>query len=444
MPKITALTNTSTGVKITWDKVAGAAKYRVFYKNVSGGWTKIADTTATSYTWTGAKNATTYTFTVRCINSAGTAYTSSYDSAGKTITFYPCANPAITAVSNAAEGVKITWGKVTGAAKYRVFYKTSGGWTKIADTAATSYTWTGAKSGTTYTFTVRCINSAGSAYTSGYDGTGKSITYIAAPKLSDVSNTADGVKITWGKVAGAEKYRVFYKTGSGGWTEITDTTATSYTWTGAKNNTKYTFTVRCVNSDGSAYTSGFYGAGKTITYIAAPKISGISNVAEGVKITWGKVTGAAKYRVFYKTSSGWTKIADTAAASYTWTGAKSGTTYTFTVRCINSAGSAYTSGYDGAGKSITYIAAPKLSGVSNTADGVKITWGKVTGAEKYRVFYKTGSGGWTEITDTTATSYTWTGAKSGTKYTFTVRCINSDGSAYTSGYDGTGKTITYK
>ena len=443
MPQISSVANTTSGVKITWAKVAGAAKYRVFYKTASG-WTRIADTASTSYTWTGAKAGTTYTFTVRCISSDGKSYTSAYDTIGKSITYYPCATPKLSAVANVADGVKITWGKVSGAAKYRVFYKTgNGSWTKIADTTSTSYTWTKAKSGTTYTFTVRCINASASAYTSAYGTTGMSITYVAAPKLSAVTNVADGVTITWGKVAGAEKYRVFYKTGSGSWTAITDTADTSCTWTGAKNNTKYTFTVRCISGDGTAYTSGYNGTGKSITYLSAPKISALSNTATGVKITWGKVTGAAKYRVFYKTASGWTKIADTAATSYTWTGAKNNTAYTFTVRCISSNGKSYTSGYDGAGKSITYLAAPNLSAVSNAASGVTITWGKVAGAEKYRVFYKTGSGSWTEIEDTTATSYTWTGAKNNTKYTFTVRCVNSDGTAYTSGYNGTGKSVTY-
>ncbi|MCH5318001.1 MAG: hypothetical protein J1E05_08510, partial [Eubacterium sp.] len=40
------------------------------------------------------------------------------------------------------------------------------------------------------------------------------------------------------------------------------------------------------------------------------------------------------------------------------------------------------------------LATPKLSSVANIAAGVKITWEKVTGAEKYRVIYKTEGGSW--------------------------------------------------
>ena len=48
------------------------------------------------------------------------------------------------------------------------------------------------------------------------------------------------------------------------------------------------------------------------------------------------------------------------------------------------------------------------------------------------------------IADTTSTSYTWKKAKSGTKYSFTVRCVNKTGKSYTSAYDTTGKSFTYK
>ena len=350
--------------------------------------------------------------------------------------------PKLSSVENVATGVKITWGKVSGAAKYRVYYKTANGsWTKIADTTSTSYTWTGAKSGTKYTFTVRCITSDGKAFASDYDKTGKTITYIAAPKLSSVENVATGVKITWAKSAGAAKYRVYYKSADG-WTKIADTTSTSYTWTGAKSGTKYTFTVRCITSDGKMHTSSFYSTGKSITYIAAPKLSSVENVATGVKITWAKSAGAAKYRVYYKSSNGWTKIADTTSTSYTWTGAKSGTKYTFTVRCITSDGKSHTSSFDSTGKSITYIAAPKISSLSNISSGVEIKWGKVTGAVNYKVYRKTGNESWQALGTTTGTSFVDKTAKKGTKYTYTVRCISKDGKSFTSGYDPTGKSIT--
>ena len=455
-PSGITLSNTSSGVKISWNSVSRAEKYRVFRKNANGAWESLGDTASTSYTDKTVTSGKSYSYTVCCVSADGKDLTSSYNSKGQSITYV--AAPIISSLEAVSGGIKITWGKVTGAEKYRVYYKnSSGSWTKIGDTTSTNYTFTDVKAGTSYTFTVRCLSSDGKSFTSGYSSTGKSMTYISKPKLSSVDNVATGVKISWNKSTGAEKYRVFYKTGSGSWTKIADTNSASYTWTGAKSDTKYSFTVRCISSDGKTYTSTYDSTGKSITYVAAPKISSVSNASNGVKIAWGKVTGAEKYRVFYKNSSGgWTKIGDTTSTSYTWTGAKSGTTYTFTVRCISADAKSFTSGYDSTGKTFKYtkdsgssgssknLSTPKLSSVSNAATGVKISWGKVTGAVKYRVFYKaSGDSTWHKAGDTTSTSFTWTGAKSGTKYVFTVRCISSDAKSYTSSYDSTGKSITY-
>ena len=45
--------------------------------------------------------------------------------------------------------------------------------------------------------------------------------------------------------------------------------------------------------------------------LATPKISKAESVYGGVKLTWNKVAGAEKYRVYYKDRNGWTKLADT-------------------------------------------------------------------------------------------------------------------------------------
>ena len=432
-PRLSKAENIGTGVKISWEKVTGAAKYRVFYKTGSGAWTKLADTTSASYSWPSAKSGTKYGFTVACLDDAGNA--GAYDASGLTLTYL--AQPKLSKVENAATGAKITWGAVTGAAKYRVYYKTgTGSWTKLTDTASASYTWTAAKSGTQYSFSVASIDDAGNVGT--YDTTGLSLTYLAAPKLSSAANAATGAKVTWGAVTGAAKYRVFYKTGTGSWTKITDTTSTSYTWTAAKSGTQYSFSVAAIDGAGTVGTHDT--TGTALTYLAAPKLSSAANAATGAKVTWSAVTGAAKYRVFYKTGTGsWTKIADTTSASYTWTAAKSGTKYSFSIAAIDSAGNL--SAYDTTGLALTYIAQPKVSKVENATTGAKITWGAVTGAAKYRVYYKTGTGSWTKIADTTSTSYTWTAAKSGTQYSFSVAAIDSAGTVGT--HDTTGTALTY-
>ena len=268
------------------------------------------------------------------------------------------ATPKISKAESINGGVKISWGKVKGAVKYRVYYKGSKGWTRLADTTSTSYTDSKVSSGKTYTYTVRCINSFATKFTSGYDSKGKSVKYISAPKITKAESVNGGVKISWSKVKGAEKYRVYYK-GSKGWTRLADTTSTSYTDSKVSSGKTYTYTVRCINSSATKFTSGYDSKGKTVKYISAPKITKAESVNGGVKISWSKVKGAEKYRVYYKGSKGWTRLADTTSTSYTDSKVSSGKTYTYTVRCINSSATKFTSGYDSKGKSVKYISAQK-------------------------------------------------------------------------------------
>ena len=354
--------------------------------------------------------------------------------------------PVLSGVSLVDGGVKIAWKATAGAAQYRVFRKTgSGSWTKVADTTETRYTDKTAVSGTSYIYTVRCLSGDGNSFTSAYDPTGKSITYIAAPVLSGISLVNGGVKIAWKASTGASQYRVFRKTGNGGWTKLADVTGNNYTDKTAISGTIYTYTVRCLSTDGKSFTSAYNSTGMSIIYIAAPVLSGISLVYGGVKITWKASGGAAKYRVFRKTSSGsWTKVADTTETSYTDKTAVSGTSYTYTVRCLSGDAKSFTSAYNSTGKSITYIAAPVLKSVKAVTGGVKITWKASSGAEKYRVFRKTGNGGWVKLADIIETSCTDKTVKTGTTYTYTVRCISSNGKSFTSAYDPVGKTMKIK
>ena len=286
------------------------------------------------------------------------------------------ATPKISKAESVYGGVKLTWSKVKGAEKYRVYYKGSKGWTRMVDTTSTSYIDKDVSSGKNYTYTVRCINSSATKFTSGYNGKGKSIKYVAAPEISKVESVNGGVKISWNKSNGAEKYRVYYK-GSKGWTRLTDTTSTAYTDKAVSSGKNYTYTVRCISADAKRFTSGYNGKGKSIKYVAAPKISKTEATYNSVKISWGKVNGAEKYRVYYKGSKGWTRLADTTSTSYTDNKVSSGKTYTYTVRCINSSANKFTSGYDSKGVTVTTPVKPSVKPVKTTIklDKTKVTLG---------------------------------------------------------------------
>lgn len=268
------------------------------------------------------------------------------------------ATPKITKTESVNNGVKISWGKVNGAARYRVYYKGSKGWTRLADTTSNAYTDKAVSSGKNYTYTVRCLSADAKRFTSGYDSKGKSVKFLSVPKITKTENVYGGVKLTWNKVSGAEKYRVYYKKNNE-WKGLGNTTSTSFIDTKAMSDHNYTYTVRCITKDGRNFASGYDGKGKSILYTASPKILNAGVAYGGIRIEWKEVIGAEKYRVYVKNGKNWTRLADTTSPSYTDSKVSSGKTYTYTVRCINSSATKFTSGYDSKGKSVKYISAQK-------------------------------------------------------------------------------------
>ena len=172
-PTITRLSNTSKGVSVTWNKIAGVYGYRL-YQKTSNGWKRIKDTTATSFTDSAVSANQTKTYTIRCIDKNGKTV-SGFNSKGWSKK-YTAATPKITKLTNRSKGVSVTWNKIAGVYGYRLYRKYNGGsWTKVKDTTSTSFTDSGAKKGKKVIYTVRCIDRKGKTV-SGFNSKGWSIT----------------------------------------------------------------------------------------------------------------------------------------------------------------------------------------------------------------------------------------------------------------------------
>ena len=262
-PTISKLENTSGGIKISWNKIAGVYGYRLYYKTSSGGWKRFKDTTATSFTDSGVSPNRTETYTIRCIDKNGNTV-SGFNSNGWSKKYTPVA-PTISKLENTSGGIKISWNKIAGVYGYRLYYKTSsGGWKRFKDTTATSFTDSGVSPNRTETYTIRCIDKNGNTV-SGFYSKGWSKKYTpVAPTITRLSNTSKGVSVAWNKIAGVYGYRLYRKYDGGSWTKVKDTTSTSFTDSGAKKGKKVTYTVRCIDRKGKT-VSGFNSKGWSIT-----------------------------------------------------------------------------------------------------------------------------------------------------------------------------------
>lgn len=267
---------------------------------------------------------------------------------------YKLSTPKIKSITNLSTGAKITWNKVDGAYKYRVFYYTGGKYKRLATTSSTSFTHEGLKSSTEYRYTVRCVAKNGE-YDSDYNKDGWYNKFLSVPKITKIQNNTNSVKITWNKVPGAEKYRVFVKkAGASSWKIEGDTIGTSYTDKTVSSSTKYIYTVRCVSQDSSEYQSAYDKAGKSITFIKAPKISKATVSSKGINLQWSKVKGAKYYRIFVKTQSGWKALKTTSSTSYLDKNVKKGKEYIYTVRCLSNDKTKYISAYYSDGYKVEY------------------------------------------------------------------------------------------
>ena len=450
-PKISKAESVYGGVKLTWNKVSGAAKYRVYYKGRKG-WTRMVDTTSTSYIDKDVSSGRNYTYTVRCISADGKSFTSGYDSKGKSVKYI--AAPEISKLENVNGGVKISWGKVSGATKYRVYYKGRKGWTRMVDTTSTSYIDKDVSSGRNYTYTVRCISDDGKSFESGFNPKGSSIRYNQAPKILETNVVNGGIKVIW-ESENNTNYRLYCKTEGKGWTKVCDNKTGVVTHKNLQPNKTYTYTVRAISSDAKKYLSGYDPVGMSAKYVATPKISKTEVTYDGIKLTWNKVAGAEKYRVYYKDGEGWNKLADTTGNSYLDMGLVSrelsikdnsvNGQYIYTVRCISSNGKAFQSGYDTKGsKANLGNECPEIVRVDSMHGGITVSWTDVCeDNSKYRIYVKE-KGSWKKLADTTNNYYTHKNVKAGQTYTYTVRCVSKNGKKFTSIYNPSGVTFKYK
>lgn len=419
-------TYTSGGIKVSWSSVSAASKYAVYRREAgSSSWKKIvSSTTSRSYTAKELTAGKTYEFSVKAIDS------SKNTSPMAAVASYRYLKVPSVKTTNTSAGVKVSWGKVTGASSYKVCRRLSGEskWTGLDTVKTTSFVDATAKSGKTYEYLVYAKYSSSRSVSSGVS----SIKYLAAPKFSSIETVSNGIKMKWSKVSGAGGYYIMRKTTSGSFSKIATVSSgtTSYTDKTAKSGTKYVYTIKAYKSK---VISGYNTTGWKATRLSAPSVK-IVNAESGVKVTWGKVKNADSYKVYRKASgaSSYTLVKTVkSGTTYTDTKAKSGTVYTYTVKGVYGD----CTGLYKSSSSLRYLASPEIKSLETVESGINIKWEKVTGAKGYYVYVKTDSGSWSKKATTSSTSYTYKSATAGKKYKIMLKAYYG---TTVSGYNSSG------
>lgn len=321
-------------------------------------------------------------------------------------------------LSNIASGLKASWGNVSNAVSYVVYYKTAAqsNWSSFS-TNMTSCNIPNAQSGTLYYAQVQSIGANG---VKGSYSKVKSMTYIAQPAITGLSYNGNNT-LTWSKVNGANKYQIArLKKGDNAFTYFT-TTGTSLTEKNAAGGTAYTYQVRAMyqtTNNGTAYSA--WSSGKTVKTLVKPTVK-LSNKSNGIRVEWNSIRGTVKYKVYYKKASdnGWSS-AETSNLYYPLLNITPGALYYIQVQPLGNG----VSGPYSAVNSLTYIPAVKPSvALSNQSNGIRTDWKAISGATKYIVYYKKDTDSGWSIKETANTYCLLNGLTKNAKYYVQVQPV---------------------
>lgn len=427
-PAISNLQNLENSILLQWKVTAGVSGYNIYRKtSLSDAWTQIdsvSDGDINRYTDKNVSCGTNYYYAV-----ASYVGDNAYDTY------------VTTESVNYRTGPGTSYAKA-GTLESGVQVKVDPSYKKTAD----GYTWYKIHySGSDYYVASQYLKKQSSASGSttlqeSEKSSYKSIMYLTQVTLTKSENTADGVKISWNKVKGASEYYVYRKGSDGKYTRLGKSSGNTLNYTDktAESGSTYTYTVRAVSGD----SIGTYKSTSTIYCLAYPVISSVSNVQNGIHISWNKVKGASEYYLYRKGSDGvYSRLASVSESTLSYTDKKAvnGEKYVYTLRAVNkNTISAYHSL-----KGIVCLSVPVLDKAASKQDGMHISWKSVKGADAYYIYRKTGSGSWQRIGTTNkgmAVSYTDGSAVGGVTYSYTVRACKDSS---LSGYDRKGLVQRY-
>ncbi len=346
---------------------------------------------------------------------------------------------SFTAVSTSS--IKISWGSVSGATKYRVDRRKSTETNyKTLTTSCTSRTYTdkGLVAGSLYYYRVYAINSAGTSK--------RSETYAAYTKPSTPGTptvTIGGQSqmiISWNKVSGATHYKLLCRVGSDSTYEVVanNLTGTSYTHKGLSAGTRHCYKVVAIvkaslGEEGKRKTVSVESersamASKYTTAIRPSNTVDNNNPTHTI-LEWKAAKGQSSGYTYEIWRNG-KRIATTTSTKYIDKTGISGTVYEYEIKID---GSSWTTN--------KFYAGPKMTNKTvvtpESATSIRISWNKPNGGSGlvYRVKRWNGTE-YIDLANTSNTYYVDSGLKTGEFYKYYIQVRDKDGNYITSNING--------
>lgn len=409
---VSSLKNTEEGIKISWISDYSAYEFEIWKNKNDSGWELLTTETTSYYVDTDVQNGSTYSYSIRGVNSSGAG---PFDDVGKSIVRIGVINPTLKMLP---DGVSVSWKKVPGCDSYKIYKGTSSYYmdlVKTVDGNTLTYTDKKAANGTTTMYSVVGVANGSEGPT---PSTPKEIYFLKAPKVKSVKNENGQIVLRWAENSAAYSYIVYRKKPGGKYKELTTTYSTYYYDTSVTSGQKYIYAVQAACNNIKSKS----GESKTITFLAKTTAT-VSNTQTGVKVKWTKVKGADGYKIYRKVGKGSQKFLKKVSAkttSYIDKKATSGKNNSYVVKAYKSN---VTVGSDAA--SVLYLKAPKIKSIKATSSGAKLTWSKVPGAKGYYIYEKR-NGGYYYLNAVKGTQFTDVTIKTGRSKWYKVNAYNGE------------------
>ena len=263
-------TKNTTSITLTWTKPSQGKvdAYRIYsYDPSTKKYTRLVQTTATTYKLTGLKSGTPYTFLVRSfyVNSNKEYILSEYSALHTTGTQATKAT-GVKIKPNSATYQTVVWKKPAGQAVdgYRLYSynPTTKKYKRLCDITGTSFKVTGLKADTEYYYMVRSYYYSGdeqilSQYSEILHCT-TCYTAVKGLKATNIKKTS--CKLSWTKMPGATGYNVYSVGSNGSYTLVKSVTGNSLTVSSLKSGKTYTYAVRAYKKIDNVKYLGFISA----------------------------------------------------------------------------------------------------------------------------------------------------------------------------------------
>ncbi|MEC0232397.1 S-layer homology domain-containing protein, partial [Paenibacillus alba] len=333
-------------VTITWNSV-GMEGYEVIKSTVSGSYGSAVETVGGSVyssKITGLVNGTTYFFVVRSLH-GGIESVDSNEVSG----IPQVAAPDVPMLQSAIAGdghVNLGWTSVAGSTEYHIFNSlTTGSYsTPLATVSGSVYAYdaVGLVNGMTYYFVIKASNPGGQSAASNEVSVIPQVASPSTPSILSASAENGLVRLTWNAVIGSTGYKVFKSTAAGTYgEEVTTVSGSVYSYevTGLSNGTTYYFIVKASNPGGESAASNEVSAmPKTVPAAPTGIVASAGNGQATVSFAAPADDGGSQITGYEAIALPGDISLSGTSSPIIFTSLSNGTTYTFKVKAINSAG----------------------------------------------------------------------------------------------------------